>query len=91
MTVKIKTIKDRYSSFLIKIIITREFLKIKECYSTLYIKFCHMLNLPELCIYTNDTTAEMALKSAQNTYKRNKIGHFRSLMKFSCVQIYLPR
>ena len=71
------------NSCLVKFIITREFLKIKECYSTLiYVKFCHMSNLPELCIYTKDTTAEMVLKSDQNTHKRNNIGHFRSLMKF---------
>ena len=58
-------------------------MKIKKCYSTLtsiYIKFCHTSNLPELCIYTKDTTAEMALKSAQNTHKKIEIGNFRSLM-----------
>ena len=50
-----------------------------ENHSTLInIKFCHTSNLPELCIYTKDTTAEMALKSAQYTQKRNKFGHFRS-------------
>ena len=59
---------------------TREvfFLKITECYSTfIYIMFCHMSNLPELSIYAKDVTVEMALKSAQNTQKRNKIGDFR--------------
>ena len=93
VTVGIKTIKGGYSSFLVKFIITREFFfEIKECYSTLiYMKFCHTSNLPELCIYTKDTTAEMALKSAQNTHKRNKISYFRSLMKLFCVRIYLSR
>ena len=63
-------------------------MKIKECYLTLiYIKVCHTPDSPEHCIYTKDTTVELTLKAAQNTQKRNKIGHFRSLMKFSCIYL----
>ena len=89
MTVKIKTKKVgmRLFFFLVKFRTAREVLKIKECYSTLiYLQCCHTSNLPEFCVYTKDMTAEMALKSAQNTHKRNKIGHFRF-----CVRVSLSR
>ena len=33
----------------------------------------------------------LSLESAANTHKRNKMGHFRALMKISCLRIYLSR
>ena len=84
MTAEIKAIKDGYSFvfFLGKIHNNQGgFSKSKSAIRLfIYIEFCHTSNLLELCMYTKVTTAEVALKSAQNTHKRNKISHFRSLM-----------
>ena len=90
MTVVIKTTKGGYSSFLVKFIITRDFFENQRVqFDPCIHKVLSHVKSPRICIYTKGTTAEMALKSAQNTHKRNKICHFRSLMKFSCVRVYL--
>ena len=70
MIVEIKTIKSGHPSLCS--FSSREFFFENQSvlFALIYIKFCHMSNPQELYIYTKNTTAEMALKSAQNTHKR---------------------
>ena len=60
VTVNFLTTKGGYSSFSVKYIIIREFTENqKVLFDPIYMKFCHTLNPPELCIYTKDRIVEV--------------------------------